>query len=194
MQFGGQVNPDNQLTVVEAPPGDSPCWNAEGCELRAGSRRLRQVCPQQMCAINFHARTWHPSGEKIVSPTLLRYLCTNRQQQSNSGMKYFLFCFEFSYLFLYVTFTFILYLSQEEPSLLNSIFYAYLASTNSGSSVRLISDSLIYLLPRWVSIFFCVSSILKCCMFTFGWNVPIGNSKDASGKLRWGSCWNKLTW
>ena len=44
MQFGGQVNPDNQLTVVEAPPGDSPCWNAEGCELRAGSRRLRQVC------------------------------------------------------------------------------------------------------------------------------------------------------
>ena len=44
MQFGGQVNTDNQLTVVEPPPGDSPCWNAEGCELRAGSRRLRQVC------------------------------------------------------------------------------------------------------------------------------------------------------
>ena len=39
-------------------------------------------------------------------------------------------------------------LCQEEPSLLNSIFYAYLASTNSGSSVRLISDSLINLPPR----------------------------------------------
>ena len=110
------------------------------------------------------------------------------------GWNSFLFCFEFSYLYLYVTFTFILCLSQEEPSLLNSIFYAYLASTNSGSSVRLISDSLIYLLPRWVSIFFvwAQSWSVVCSLLAEMSRLEI--ARMPQGKWDGEIVWTKWTW
>ena len=85
-------------------------------------------------------------------------------------------------------------LSQEEPSLLNSIFYAYLASTNSGSSVRLISDSLIYLLPRWVSIFFvrAQSWSVVCSLLAEMSRLEIARMP----RRKWdgGVVWTKWTW
>ena len=132
--------------------------------------------------------------ERKLFPQHFYATCTNRQQQSNSGMKYFLFCFAFSYLYLFVTFTFILCLSQEEPSLLNSIFYAYLASTNSGSSVRLISDSLIYLLPRWVSIFFVWARTWSVVCSLLAEMSRLEIARMPQGKWDGEVVWTKWTW
>ena len=150
----------------------------------------RCVCPQQMCAINFHARTWHPSGEKTVSPTFLHFLPIDNSSPFQ-GWNSFCFVLNFSYPHLYVTFIYSLFVSVGAVS--SEFNILCISGVNEFWQLRQInlrfSDKSASTMSKHL---FCESSILKCCMFTFGWDIPIGNSKDASEKVGGGNCLNKM--
>lgn len=107
------------------------------------------------------------------------------------GWNSFCFVLNFSYPHLYVTFIYSLFVSGGAVSSEFNILcisgvneFWQLCQINlrfSDISASTMSKHL-----------FCESSILKCCMYTFGWNVPIGNSKDASEKVGWRSCLNTM--
>ena len=152
----------------------------------------RCVCPQQMCAIQLSCQDMTPFRRENCFPNIT----TLPMYQSTTAVQFRDEIFSISFRI------------QLSISLCNYHFYSLFVSGGAVSSefnILCISGvnefwQLCQINLRFSDIsastmskhLFCVSSILKCCMFTFGWNVPIGNSKDASGKVRWGNCLNKM--
>ena len=168
MQFGGQVNTDNQLTVVEPPPFDSPCWNAEGCELRAGSRRLRQVC---VSSTDVRDSTFMPGHDTLPERKLFlqHFYATYQSTPAVNFRDEIVFCFvlNFSYPHLYVTFIYSLFVSVGAVS--SEFNILCISGVNEFWQLCQIylrfSDISASTMSKHL---FCESSILKCCMYTFG--------------------------